>query len=389
MKQNKTHYKLELPLEIAEQLQLDDKGEVKAEWDSKELFIKKQSVKRQPLLPNWVLIVFSILAVMIFLVLTALLRLKQVPLNGEFSISSFLLVGGGFLATGFFTVNFIANRKAFLAGLKSRIFWRMLPVVILAFSAILFVVLLGFSWLLAQLFRGASFDQLTSAFILGIMVYTVTLLWSQLAEQIRATWLTTVFTIIMMTGVLLSMATNSSRHWWQVNLSFLGTKAAQNGWQFNMTLMLSALVLVALVDYLFVALGHHYGKDWKMTALRLLLTLLAVDLGAVGYFPNDGDWHYLHTRFAGYLIYIVILLIISVPWLVPQVTRDFTTTSYLIGTVLVALEVAFQFVGYLSLTAFEISAFLLAFNWLLLLFNHLEKLILPERQELFLKLTAE
>ncbi|AXQ78190.1 permease [Streptococcus chenjunshii] len=387
MEKKTIHYKLELTPEIVRKLELADK--IEAEWNTDGLFIKKRTAKQRSMLPNWVLAVFSLGAVLIFLALTVLLKVKQVPLSGDFSISGFLLVGGGFLATGFFTINFIFNRRAFLAGLKNRIFWRMLPVVVLAFTTILFVVLLGFAWLLGQLFKGVSFDQLTSALLVGIMIYTVTLLWSQLAEQIRATWLTTVFTVIMMTGVLLSMATNSSRQWWQINLSFLGTKAAENGWQFNMTLILSALVLVSLVDYLFVALGHHYGKDWKMTVLRLLLTFLALDLGAVGYFPNDGEWHHLHTQFAGYLIYIVILLIVSVPWLVPQVTKDFITTSYLIGAVLVALEIAFQFIGYLSLTAFEMSAFLLAFNWLLLLFSHLEKLILPERQKLQLKLTAE
>ena len=47
---------------------------------------------------------------------------------------------------------------------------------------------------------------------------------------------------------------------------------------------------------------------------------------------------------------------------------------------LVFLQIAFQGVHYLSLTAFEFSAFLLAFTWLIRLFNHLEQLIVTDKK---------
>ena len=148
--------------------------------------------------------------------------------------------------------------------------------------------------------------------------------------------------------------------------------------------MLSALILVALVDYLFVALGEKYGKNRKLMAMRVMLTLLGLDLGAVGYFPNNASSHFLHTRVAGYLVLIIIVLIISVKWLLPEVTKDFLIMSYAIGGMLVGLEIAFQGIHYLSLTAFELSAFLLAFAWLIRLITHLEGLLLPDTKELTL-----
>lgn len=204
--------------------------------------------------------------------------------------------------------------------------------------------------------------------------------------MIRATWLTTVFTVIMVSGVFVAMATNRSLQWWHFNLSFLGTQAAKDSWQFNLTLILSALVLVALVDYLFVALGEKYGKNWKLRAIRIMLTILGIDLGAVGFFPNDASSHLLHTRVAGYLVLIIIALIISVKWLLPEVTRDFLIMSYAICGMLVGLEIAFQGIHYLSLTAFELSAFLLAFAWLIRLITHLEGLLSPETKEITLTL---
>ncbi len=109
-------------------------------------------------------------------------------------------------------------------------------------------------------------------------------------------------------------------------------------------------------------------------------------MAAVGYFPNNATYHHLHTRFAGYLVYIIIVLIVSVPILLPKVTKDLLLTSFAIGGVLVGLQFGFQEVHYLSLTAFEMSAFILAFTWLVLLFNHLEGLLIPEKRRIELKL---
>ena len=49
--------------------------------------------------------------------------------------------------------------------------------------------------------------------------------------------------------------------------------------------------------------------------------------------------------------------------------------SYIIGAFLFACEIAFQVVGYLSLTAFEIIAFVAAFGWVILLFQKIRELI--------------
>ena len=45
------------------------------------------------------------------------------------------------------------------------------------------------------------------------------------------------------------------------------------------------------------------------------------------------------------------------------------------------IEIAFQGIHYLSLTAFELSAFLLAFAWLIRLITHLEGLLSPETKK--------
>lgn len=153
---------------------------------------------------------------------------------------------------------------------------------------------------------------------------------------------------------------------------------ASNSWQFNLTLIFSALIIVALVDHLFILLRERYGALPRLQVLRLLLTLLAVDLGLIGVFPNNQSYHWLHDQIANLLIYLALVIIISLHWLLPQIPKSFLQLSLLLGGVLVGLNVAFQVVGYLSLTAFELSAFSLAFSWLLLLFRQIQQLVLPD-----------
>lgn len=377
---------LYLPDDVVEQLELVSGQPIQAILDSNHLVIQKQAERAIRDLPSWIMFLATALSALIFFIIVSAQKIKQVPLTGDYSITAFLLTLGAGVGLLFFTVHFILNRANFLGDLKGRVFWRILPVVVASFAVIIVLGLLGFAWLLGQLFAGASFDQFTSTVLFAVMTYAVIVVFSQLAKSIKSSWLTSLFTVIMMSGVLIAMATNSSRRWWQVNLSFLGTQRARDSWQFNITLMLSALILIALVDYLFVALSQRYGKSWRLIVLRVLLTLLGLDLGAVGYFPNDASSHAIHTDMAGYLVYIIIALIVGVRWLLPNITKDFMITSYVIGGALVLLEIAFQVIHYLSLTAFEMSAFLLAFTWLVLLLNRLEALITPEKRVVYLQL---
>lgn len=171
------------------------------------------------------------------------------------------------------------------------------------------------------------------------------------------------------------MAVNNERYWWQHNLSFLGTRNASSGWQFNATLIFSALLMIALIDYLFVSLQEYYPGSRRLILLRALLTLTAINLGLVGVFPNNISSHYLHDQVASFLIYCVLALIIGVRWLLPQITKEFLYLSYGVGAALAVAEVLFRGIGYLSLTAFEMLAFVMAFGWLLMLLDRIESLI--------------
>ena len=83
----------------------------------------------------------------------------------------------------------------------------------------------------------------------------------------------------------------------------------------------------------------------------------------------------MHNRVAGYLVYLFIILIVLIKWLLPNVNKDFLKLSYTVGVLLILSVLLFQGINYLSLTAFEIVAFVLAFSWLLILLKILIDMI--------------
>lgn len=320
-------------------------------------------------------LIFSGLTSIAIFVFAKIRPLRQVPLSGDTSIASLVILFGAITGAILFCVFFIRNRKHAGEPYSGNVFWRNFPIVVISYIVILALALLGIFWLLGTMFHGASFDAFTSAIICLIFSFFINYFMSLAALAVSARTLTNLFISVFVSGVAISMATNGQDHWWQHNLSYLGTHLATDSWQFNSTLILSAFVMLALVDYLFVSLKQRYPKSWQLTLLRLLLMLTAIDLGAVGLFPNNTTFHWFHDQIAMLLVYLIIALIISIRWLLPGVSFEFLMLSYVLGGGLILLDIAYQGIHYLSLTAFELSAFIVAFSWIMLLLQRIKDLV--------------
>ncbi|BAP84663.1 hypothetical protein LOOC260_100840 [Paucilactobacillus hokkaidonensis JCM 18461] len=364
--------KLDLPKQVTEKLQLDAGDRVL-------LTLKDDSVNIQPTIKLkskislWWTLLPTIVASICFNLFFWWQKDNQIKLSGTTSIATAVIFLGLITGTILFIIFFIKNRNTVNSTLRN-VYWRNFPTIVLSFTLILFFALLGIFWIFGLIFTGASFDRFTATLIFLVFNSVINYMMILAAQTISSVMLTTLFTIVISSGVIISMASNSQQRWWQHNLSFLGTNLASNSWQFNFTLVFSALIMVVLIDYLFVALQANYPRSRQLTTLRVILTLTAIDLGAVGAFPNNASFHVLHDQLSKVLIYAIILLIVGIKWLLPDVTKEFLTTSYLIGATLILIDVLFQFVGYLSLTAFELIGFILAFGWILLLFQVIAQL---------------
>lgn len=322
----------------------------------------------------WPLIIAAVTAIGTYLY-WLYIDLKQVPLAGNVSLSSFIIGVGVVTGTVLFAGYFIHSRNDGSSRFSKHIYWRNLPVILISFAVILATALIGFMWLMGSMLPGATFDRLTAILIFALFTFAANTFMVIAALTIDATTLAQLMTLVIVIGVLIAMAANGSRRWWQHNLSFLGTNMANNGWQFNLTLIIASFIMLALTDYLFVSLRERFPQNRRLLILRILLTIVALDVACIGLFPNNAASHFLHDQAAAVLVFMLVALIASVRWLLPGVSQLFLYASYGVAVLLLMLNFGFRWFRYPSLTSFEIQAFVLAFGWLLLLFNRLQDLV--------------
>ena len=370
-------FNLKIPANIGEQLKLDADTPVKLVVKRDRLVVEFAESRRrifQNRLMWWPVLAAFVVSIGYY-IFCRWQGISHLKLSGDNSLATGLIVTGVVMGTILFAIFFIRDRNNPQNHFTKNIYWRNFPVIVLSFALILALVLIGSMWLLGMLFNGASFDRMTASMIIFVFGVFINLAMIYFAQAVDAGVLSTVLTLVIISGVVISMAVNNERYWWQHNLSFLGTSHASSGWQFNATLIFSALLMIALIDYLFVSLQEYYPGSRRLIVLRGLLTLTAINLGLVGVFPNNISSHLLHDQVASFLIYCVLALIVGVRWLLPQITQEFLYLSYGVGVALVVAEVLFRGIGYFSLTAFEMVAFVMAFGWLLMLLDRIESLI--------------
>ncbi|MDM8278929.1 DUF998 domain-containing protein [Ligilactobacillus aviarius] len=361
--------KISVPDELVKKYDLHNDDDFKITARNGEIRLKKKnhdSNKRQ-FNVVWILIA-SILTSVAFWIFINAVHLHQVPLVGTNSIASGLIVFGGLSGMILFSAYFISNRKKITVAYSAKTFWRTFPVIVISFVLILSLALMGIAWGLSRLFTGITFGHVVAMMLFFVFVTAINYIMVRIGLAVNYGMLTTIMILVITSGAVMSMASNG-RNWWQHNLSFLGTKHANNSWQFNLTLVFSSLLMVALVDYIFVSLRAVVKNTWRTITLRIILTVTALDVGAVGLFPNNANFHVLHDKVAGYLVYLIIILIIGIRWLLPEVGKRFLALSYGMCVGLVVIDLMFKPLHIISLTAFELIAFILAFGWILILFD--------------------
>lgn len=311
-------------------------------------------------------------------------KYHQIPLTGQLSTATLVIIIGGLTGMISFTRAFIKNKNSKEKHLSQAIYWRNFPTVFLSFTVLLGLSLLMLFRVLGDVFAGATFDIYTSTAIGVIFTVIINYMMISMARSLTPARLIQSLIAIILGGATIAVLTNKDQQWWLHNFSFLGTPEASNAWQFNLTLMLSALLMVALIDYLFVLLYEQLGKTKNLVVFKILLITTAICLGGVGFFPyNESTFsQQMHNRSAGYLVYLFIIMIAALRWLMPTISKQFLRLSYMIAAGLVLSVFLFQGVHYLSLTAFELIAFVLAFTWILMLLNIIVNTVMNTGQQI-------
>lgn len=367
-------YKIEIPASALKDTDFDLGDKLSLSVSHKQFNIRPANVIDQlPQINIWFYTVPAFLMMIIFFVYTRSQDISQIALNGkDYSIANAATLLGVTCGLTIFVIAAVWT-KMHRSGPTKDLYWRNIPTIVIATGLILVFSFYAAFWLLERMFMDASFDVYTSSVMIFMIVAAVNYIMINLAMTLTTSVITNLLTIMIIGGMVFSILTNSSRDWWKHNFSFLGTAKNSANFQFNVTLIFSGVLMITLVDYLFVNLQKRF-RGRRILILRWLLYALSACIASIGLFPNDPEFHVLHDRISMWLVYIILILIATVRWLLPRVTKQFLILSYAMGAIMGIEYIVFKLSDYLSLTAFELLEFGLAFSWILLLLQNIENL---------------
>lgn len=375
--------KIILPQALYEQLELTpDKDKVEAITVAKDSFTLRAAHPKRDVAPRWFLLP-TLFAALIFTILVVILHPHVIPLSGsDISIATGTLVIANGTAFITFILSYLARRHELYHTMEPKIYWRTFPTVLAAYLIISSLAQVAFFWFIDQIFHGVAFDKMTSVIIFTLFAGVLNYLVIFFVDTFDIRMLVSMLIAVMVGGLVSSMATNGNQYWWQRNFSLLGTTKSHAGWQFNMTLVVSAALFIALIDYIFVSLADKYGHNWRHTVLRALLTLCALSIAGVGLIPNNGMGlaHFWHDQISMFIVYFMGFAILGIRWLLPEAPKNLIRMSYGIVGALLVVYLLWHPTRYLTLTAFEILSFTLSFAWLMLFINSLINLLWDERR---------
>lgn len=367
-------YKIEIPASALKDTDFDLGDKLSLSVSHKQFNIRPANVIDQlPQINIWFYTVPAFLMMIIFFVYTRSQDISQIALNGkDYSIANAATLLGVTCGLTIFVIAAVWT-KMHRSGPTKDLYWRNIPTIVIATGLILVFSFYAAFWLLERMFMDASFDVYTSSVMIFMIVAAVNYIMINLAMTLTTSVITNLLTIMIIGGMVFSILTNSSRDWWKHNFSFLGTAKNSANFQFNVTLIFSGVLMITLVDYLFVNLQKRF-RGRRILILRWLLYALSACIASIGLFPNDPEFHVLHDRISMWLVYIILILIATVRWLLPRVTKQFLILSYAMGAIMGIEYIVFKLSDYLSLTAFELLEFGLAFSWIMLLLQNIENL---------------
>lgn len=373
-------YHIEIPTEVAKKIKLKPNEKLDLKIENNAILLEKQ-INADSIgwdVSYWWSVISAVIMSVIFFVYFILQKTRTIKFTGSYSIATATIALGLISGLILFSIFFIKARNQSVNSIYRNLYWRNFPTIIVSFTAILLFSLLGIFWVLGRVFMGVSFGIYTATLLFLIFQMIINTVMILLAENITPTMLVDVLVITIFGGVMISMLSNSNLQWWKHNISFLGTNKAVDSWQFNLTFIFAALLMMALVDYLFVSIKPLKRPLLQTQILRFLLTILAINAICVGLISNNRQipWmHLWHDICAWSMALDVIILIGGIRWLWPGISKNFLRISDTLGILIVFASVLFKGVHYFSLTAYEIFASALAFSWIMMLFQYLLKQI--------------
>lgn len=256
-----------------------------------------------------------------------------------------------------------AARDGF-TGPADRLRWYDLIAIGAAYAFVAMLGWFGVSQLLELSFIGAPVFAFPGAVLVGVAFALTAYVAFLGAAALRPASLSVALGIFLVVGAFTAMLESSDPDWWRNNLSALGMSSNTAAPAFNVTVIISGILVTTIARYATAGLPistPHARRQRRR--VRWAMVLIGILLGAVGLFPVD-QFFLVHNTVATGMAVTFAVLVCALPWMLPTLPRVFLGLGYVFVAVIVLLGVFFA-TGYYNLTAVELIAAILVFTWII------------------------
>lgn len=299
----------------------------------------------------------------------------ELPIAGRGSLGEVTALMSAVTATGAFALSqFLHTRLGPRTPTQvrtPRFRWFDLVALSLAHGAIALLGWIGIATVMEGSFQGATVYATPGSLLLAsgaaLSAYVAFLSGSALSPK----QLSLVLAVFLVIGMITAMLSSSDPLWWQMNLSALGITHDVSSLTFNVTLIVSGVLVTTIARLGTAGLPTNSPTLRKrQISVRILFVLLGIFLACVGCFPVD-RFFALHNTVATGMTVVFAALVVGLPWLVPSMPRTFIVVGFVFVGVIIALVILFV-TGSYNLTAVELISAVLIFSWIILFLRNVQ-----------------
>ncbi|MCS3428293.1 DUF998 domain-containing protein [Leucobacter aridicollis] len=217
-------------------------------------------------------------------------------------------------------------------------------------------------------FQGLTVDPVGGGVLAGAAAAAMTYIGALVGSRVTSESIALLATLQLFTGTMASMVSSPDASWWQLHFSQLGNEAGQSGYRFNVSLIITGFVLIALSNYIGNdvrrGLVARDADDPKLVGqLSWLFAAIGICMAIAGAVP-DAENIVVHVGAAsGMLVVFAVLVFVSLRRIV-DVPRELAVFSLIVVVGIVVAVLLWVPFGYYNLTGTEFMAASLLFAWL-------------------------
>ncbi|GAA1543003.1 putative membrane protein [Microbacterium ginsengiterrae] len=298
---------------------------------------------------------------------------RELQISGHASLGQFVAIAGGVSAAAAFLISRSLSTRYRRGGAarRERFLWFDLTALAVGYAAIALLGWLGAATVMEHSFTGATVFSVPAMLLASAAVAVSAYIAYISGSDLSASGLSLVLALFLVVGMVTAMLSAQNPQWWQMNLSALGMTHDISSLTFNLTLIVSGIMVTTIARIGTAAIPTRSESEARRrTAVRVLFVLLGVLLACVGVFPVD-RFFLLHNTVATGMTVAFAALVFGLPWLVPTMPKSFVVLGFVFVAVMVVL-VVFFFTGVYNLTAVELIAAVMIFAWIILFLRNVQ-----------------